>query len=731
MTSVKIRTKLLLIGVAITSVLLLVIMFTVFSQNQKVVKIGEQESLKLAYANLDHIVDSLYTLASSHQEVTQKNIVSALNVARELVKKAGGISFSDEKINWKATNQYTKAGSEIELPKMLAGEEWLGKFSSPDQFAPLVDPIQNLLDVTCTVFQRMNTSGDMLRVSTNVIKKDGNRAIGTFIPAVNPDGRENPVISKVLKGDTFKGRAFVVNAWYITAYEPIFDANKNVVGVLYVGIPQENVKSLRSAIMNMKIGETGYVTVLDGSGKYIISRQGEKDGEDALKFSDAKGKPYIKEMVDIAKKLKPRETGEGHYTIKNQGGSEITVDTRFVYFKSWDWVIIAEANQTDFTKVSDILSNIGHRSNVTIGIIGVLMLGLTGIVWYFVANGIVSPINSATSGLKDVAEGDGDLTKRLDVLSKDEVGMLAEWFNVFINKLQGIITGVAGNAQELNKSSNEFLEISKGMSENADHMSAKSNTVAVAAEEMSSNMSNVAAVVEKSSTNINMVSAAAEEMTSTINEIAKNTEKTRATSNQAVSRTKSASENIESLSLSAMEIGKVIETINDISDQTNLLALNATIEAARAGEAGKGFAVVAGEIKSLAQQTAEATLEIKGKIEGIQDSTKKTVLEIKEITTAINSVNEMIDTVAAAVEEQSVTTKEIAGNVTQAAQGIQEVTENVNQSSTVANEIARDISDVNQSSNEMSSKSSKFNASAVELSQLSQELKKAVDQFKI
>ncbi len=364
-----------------------------------------------------------------------------------------------------------------------------------------------------------------------------------------------------------------------------------------------------------------------------------------------------------------------------------------------------------------------------ISILIVLILSIISVL--SIANPIAASLFKVVTMLKDIAEGEGDLTKRLEVKNKDEIGKMAKWFNQFIKKLQGIIMDIAGNSDTLNRFSSEVLVLSKQMSEGAGNVFDKSNTVAAAAEEMSSNMSSIAAAAEQSSTNIGMVSAAAEEMTSTINEIAQNTEKTRITSNKTVARTQKASENIDTLRKSAKEIGRVVETINDISEQTNLLSLNATIEAARAGEAGKGFAVVAGEIKDLAKQTAEATLEIKEKIESIQGSTNLTVSEIEEIALEINSVNEMIDTVASAVEEQSATTKEIAGNVTQAAQGIQEVTENVSQSSAVADEISKDIADVNQAANQMSNNSTQIDTRLSELSQLSEHLNEKVDQFKV
>jgi methyl-accepting chemotaxis protein len=361
--------------------------------------------------------------------------------------------------------------------------------------------------------------------------------------------------------------------------------------------------------------------------------------------------------------------------------------------------------------------------------VGALIIGL--VMGFFISRGITKPINEAVDGLKDIAQGEGDLTMRLAVSGKDEVGDLARWFNVFIEKLQGIMKDIAGGVETLSSSSTELSAISEQMTQGITTVSDKSNTVSAAAEEMSANMNTVAAAMEQSATNTNIVATASEEMSSTIGEIAQNAEKARGISDEAATKASSASANMEQLGTAAKSIGKVIEAITDISEQVNLLALNATIEAARAGEAGKGFAVVANEIKELAKQTAEATQNIKSEIEGIQGTTSKTVGQIAEITQVITDVNSVVANIATAVEQQSAATREIAANVAQASTGIQEVNENVNQSTAVSIEISRDIAGVSVSMDEMSTSGAQVNLSAQELSKLSENLKQMVEQFKI
>ncbi len=366
---------------------------------------------------------------------------------------------------------------------------------------------------------------------------------------------------------------------------------------------------------------------------------------------------------------------------------------------------------------------------VILGALAVAVLFGICFAW-LTTRSISGPIAQVTAGLKDVAEGEGDLTKRLDILLRNEVGELASWFNVFISKISDLISTISENSKQLNSSSEKLLGISEKMSTGAANMSELTTSVATASDDMSSMMSSVAAASEQAAANVGLVASATSEMTSSVEEIAVNSEKARSVTQSAVATAGSAAEKVHDLGKAAEAISKVTEVITEISEQTNLLALNATIEAARAGEAGKGFAVVANEIKELASQTARATLDIKSKIDSIQESTGHTVTEIDEISKVIQEVNDTVGVIATAVEEQSATTSEIAENISQAASGIQDVNKNVAQSSRVSTEIAKDIGEVSEDSGEMANDSGIVKDNANELAKLAGDLQSLVNSFK-
>jgi methyl-accepting chemotaxis protein len=269
--------------------------------------------------------------------------------------------------------------------------------------------------------------------------------------------------------------------------------------------------------------------------------------------------------------------------------------------------------------------------------------------------------------------------------------------------LKVTLNTVNQNAQALATASEELTATSQQMSANSEETAAQSNVVASAAEQVSKNVATVA--------------TSAEEMSASVKEIAKNANEAAKVATDAVKVASDTNKTVAKLGESSVEIGKVIKVITSIAQQTNLLALNATIEAARAGEAGKGFAVVANEVKELAKQTATATEDISQKIEAIQTDTKGAVSAIDQIGKVIGQINDISNTIASAVEEQSATTNEIARNATEAAKG--------------STEISKNIANVSQAAKNTTEGANNTLSAASELSKLAADLKSVVDQAKL
>lgn len=341
------------------------------------------------------------------------------------------------------------------------------------------------------------------------------------------------------------------------------------------------------------------------------------------------------------------------------------------------------------------------------------------------------PIKNIVCMLKDIAEGEGDLTRKLAEDRTDELGEQARWFNVFVEKIRAMVQEVAKITENLNGSSNSLANLAGLVSDGAGHMKQRSNTAAATTEEMSKDLQLVARTMQQASGNVEMIVRSAEEMNRTIQEIARNSEKAREIAAQTVSQTEMASRQVDQLGQAAEEIGKVTETITEISEQTNLLALNATIEAARAGEAGRGFAVVANEIKQLAGQTAQATVEIRSRIGSIQGATHSAVQSIGEISSVINEVSTIIVTISTAIDQQSIATNEITSNVVQTSEGLSYINDHILQSADKAENVSADITQVDQVAGQISCNGSELDQNSRELLRLSEQLKTLVGRFVI
>jgi methyl-accepting chemotaxis protein len=380
--------------------------------------------------------------------------------------------------------------------------------------------------------------------------------------------------------------------------------------------------------------------------------------------------------------------------------------------------------------------------------------------FFIVMRYIIRPLDNTVKMMQDIAEGEGDLTKRLAITSNDEIGELARWFNNFIENIHGLIQDVADNSAQLEKASSVLAATSGQLANGAANLSSQVRSSTALTREISGNVHDVTETAEamsghaniiadssrETSANVTSVAAAVEEMNATISEVARSCAKAQELAGQGAAESSSVRDEINALNEAAQDIGTIVDIITRITGQVNLLALNATIEAAGAGDAGRGFAVVANEIKELAKQTAGATEGIGTSIQAIQDKTSAVFESINRVSSANKTVNEITTSIAAAVEQQSATTREISSMVTNAAHGVEEVSKKVNElnndiSGRIVPSISGAASGVNQVSssvqamtdvatNTVSSVSDIDNASG-ELSTLASRLNSLVGKFKL
>ncbi len=400
----------------------------------------------------------------------------------------------------------------------------------------------------------------------------------------------------------------------------------------------------------------------------------ELNGQDLTSFQDPKGKALFVEMADV---VRSHGSGFVYYMWPKPGQGNGAPQPKVSYvkgFEPWGWVLGTGIYVDDMTAV-------WHRDAAAAAEVTVVCLIVLLVLTRSVSRSIFVRLHDMASRMRDVAEGEGDLTKRLAVASNDEVAELARWFNTFVDKLQEILRQVSSNSNSLAAAGEEISATARQQAQGAVLQSDQTTQVATAMQEMAS-------TVQQVSENSNHAAEASQKAAETARHGGKVVEEALSRMRAIAHSVGETAKKVQELGKQSDQIGKIIGVIDDIADQTNLLALNAAIEAARAGDQGRGFAVVADEVRKLAERTGNATKEITAMIHRIQDETKVAVTAMQdgtkeveqgvELTTQAGSslhdiiqmseqVGDMITQIATAATEQSATTDEINGSIEQIA----------------------------------------------------------------
>ncbi|RTR34991.1 methyl-accepting chemotaxis protein [Shewanella atlantica] len=435
----------------------------------------------------------------------------------------------------------------------------------------------------------------------------------------------------------------------------------------------------KAALRKIRFGKSGYFFIYDEQGINIFhGATPEKEGMNNIGMTDPNGKKVIVGLLDAAR------NGDGifHYHHKKPGVTELVPKVSYAaMIPNTNWMIGTGAYMDDIeAEISGFQQTLTeHMKSKAITILVItLVLGLLTVVGVLIAaQRMVHPIRNMVTNLEDIAKGEGDLTKRLDIEGRDEIAQLGRAFNLFVDKLQGIIRDVANVTLEVKSGADDINSQTQVMAEQLANHNNETDQVVTAITEMSATASEVAQntsqVAEATLAATGDVTTAQDCVDTSLTEVS-----------SLMAEIDTAAEHINSLREQSQKINSVLTVIGGIAEQTNLLALNAAIEAARAGEQGRGFAVVADEVRSLASRTQASTLEINEMLSELHnlvsqavstmDASQQSCLRSVEssraiseslgaVTSAVTSINDMSTQIATAATEQSSVTEEINRNV--------------------------------------------------------------------
>ncbi|WP_338806421.1 methyl-accepting chemotaxis protein [Pseudomonas chlororaphis] len=605
------------------------------------------------------LADQLNTFHSTLRESTQR--LSGLFEKRF----SGGLSLHPDQ-------PVTVAGTQT--PGLHLGDVVLNNnFEEVDEFKQMTAGV-------ATVFVR--SGDDFIRISTSLSKQDGSRAIGTLLD------HAHPAYQKLMAGQSYVGRALLFERLYMTQYTPVRDSAGKVIAVLFVGFDYTDAQNAQfDNLKRFRIGHTGSLALLDEQHKWLVPPAGVQ----ALEQSATT-------ITELA-----RQPGKGRFwSDKSEDFYSVAVP-----FEGGPWAVVASMPKAEIRAVT---WSVGTR--LVIGSLLAMLLAVGATVWLLRSK--LAPLGDLVRQAD--ALGKGDLSARLNVSSQDEIGQLASSFNQMGQALSTMVEHIRRAAEEVNGRAQALSGLSGGAYEGMEQQSGEISSMAGAVEEFSAtslniadNMGNTERLAQENAQQTRIGRTSMEEASASLEQIA-----------GALNSTATV---INTLGQRSEEIGGIVGVITAIADQTNLLALNAAIEAARAGEQGRGFAVVADEVRNLASRTREATDEISGMINSIQQETGNAIATMEQGNVLMQeglSRNANVASALARIDEQSRSAGQQFAAITTATQ----------EQSSTATLLSSNLQSIALANSEQREVVSNLAITAKELEKLAADLRQEVDRFR-
>lgn len=643
----KLHLRYKVIGLAIISALVptLILLILLKAREEPLKRTIQQELTTLVEGGLQRMVDNLYTSCRIAYVTTNRLMEHAFNLGVYLLSEGGLVTLSEkDEVSWVAVNNYTNEAKSVSLPKFLINGQWIGQIKDFSQKAPIIDEVQGLMGINATIFQQMDSGGDLLSIASNVPNAKGERNIGIYYPMHLPSGAPNPLVAAISNDQIYKeGANNIKGEWPMGIYKPIKDEQEKIIGAFYVGAKRRYVVDyLLQAFKDIVVGKSGYVFILMGLPNPIKI-------EDALLiYGRHVGRENIfsKESVSIyeAIRKKTSEINRNQMFVENYSwtdwGEKEPSDKVIVYtyFPEWEWIIGVTAYKRDYMgpyiEVQETFSGLMKLFFIW-GLIIFLIIG----IFAFIRGGIIAdPIALITNVARKIAQGDlssasafveniESTNKRTAKVrqSKDETGELFRAIIAMIDNLNHLVGQVRQASVQLIVTATDIDVTSKEQEETVRDFGSYTSQIAAAVKQISSTSQDlyktIAGVSEVAVETGSMADAGLNELSGM-----------EYTMQNLTEATTSISSKLSTITDKARNITSVVTTISKVADQTNLLALNASIEAEKAGEFGMGFSVIANEIKHLAEQTALATFDIEQMVKEMQSAVSAGVMEMDKFT---------------------------------------------------------------------------------------------------